>query len=281
VSWQSRSIQSNGIEMHYTRTGGDKPPLVLAHGVTDDGLCWTPVAEALAPDYDVIMVDARGHGRSEAPEGGYDQATLAADLNGAIAALGLQRPIVLGHSLGAGTALALAGLYPATPARILLEDPPDFWLMARAEPPRSTEQRPGPEAWLGALKGKTREQLIAEARAQNPAWSEAEFEPWADAKLRFSLHAVQGIFAAITQPGLDWSATLQRITCPALVIQADPTRSALREEGLAALQALVPQLEAVTIPGAGHNIRREQFARYMEVVCAFLAEHAGMAGGQA
>jgi N-formylmaleamate deformylase len=62
--WQSGDVTANGIRLHYTRTGGDKPPLVLAHGVTDDGLCWTPVAAALAPDYDVIMVDARGHGRS-------------------------------------------------------------------------------------------------------------------------------------------------------------------------------------------------------------------------
>ena len=57
----------NGLKLHYTRTGGAKPPVVLAHGFSDDGLCWTPVAEALAADYDVVMVDARGHGRSAAP----------------------------------------------------------------------------------------------------------------------------------------------------------------------------------------------------------------------
>ena len=64
--WHSGFVESNGIRLHYTRTGGDKPPLVLAHGVTDAGLCWTPLAEALAPEYDAIMVDARGHGRSDA-----------------------------------------------------------------------------------------------------------------------------------------------------------------------------------------------------------------------
>jgi pimeloyl-ACP methyl ester carboxylesterase len=59
ASWQSGDVETNGIRLHYTRTGGAKPPLVLAHGVTDSGLCWTPIAEALAADYDVIMVDAR------------------------------------------------------------------------------------------------------------------------------------------------------------------------------------------------------------------------------
>ena len=81
-SWQSADVAANGIRLHYTRTGGDGPPLVLAHGVTDDGLCWSPVAAALEPAYDVIMVDARGHGRSEAPEHDYDPMTQAADLAG-------------------------------------------------------------------------------------------------------------------------------------------------------------------------------------------------------
>ena len=56
--WQSATIVANGIQIHYTRTGGDKPPFVLAHGFSDDGLCWTPVAEQVAVDYDVIMADA-------------------------------------------------------------------------------------------------------------------------------------------------------------------------------------------------------------------------------
>ena len=69
--WQSGDIEVNKLKLHYTRTGGDKPPVVLAHGFSDDGLCWTPVAKLLEADYDVIMVDARGHGRSDVPKRGY------------------------------------------------------------------------------------------------------------------------------------------------------------------------------------------------------------------
>ncbi len=43
-AWQSDFIEANGMRLHYTRTGGDKPPVVLAHGFSDDGLCWTPVS---------------------------------------------------------------------------------------------------------------------------------------------------------------------------------------------------------------------------------------------
>ncbi len=189
--WQTGFVEANGLRLHYTRTGGDKPPLVLAHGVTDAGPCWTPVAEALAPEYDAIMVDARGHGHSDAPERGYGPAEQAEDLAGVITGLGLDRPAVLGHSMGAATALVLAGAYPDVPGAILLEDPP------RGGPagPIRRRRRERRVAMRGAgdlkLKRKTREELIAGQRAEQPGWSDAELEPWADAKQRFSPNVLE------------------------------------------------------------------------------------------
>ena len=78
--WTSGDVVANGIKIHYNRTGGDKPPVVLAHGFTDNGLCWTRAAQVLEQDYDVIMYDARGHGFSDAPESGYSTEDHAADL---------------------------------------------------------------------------------------------------------------------------------------------------------------------------------------------------------
>jgi pimeloyl-ACP methyl ester carboxylesterase len=72
--WQTGYVETNGLRLHYTRTGGTKPPIVMAHGVTDAGPCRASVAEALAAEYDAIMVDARGHGRSDAPERGFGPA---------------------------------------------------------------------------------------------------------------------------------------------------------------------------------------------------------------
>lgn len=267
AAWQSRDIEVNGLRLHYTRTGGDKPPVVLAHGFSDDGLCWAPVAEALEADYDLIMVDARGHGRSDDPDQGYGLSDMAADLAGVIIGLGLQRPAVLGHSMGAATTLILAGTRPELPGAILLEDPPSWWVAAPAE--ANAEQWARMRAWIIALKRKTREELIAEQRAVSPEWSEAELGPWADAKLRLSFNALNRLAA----DPVDWPAILRRITCPALLITADPARGAIvTEEGANALRALVPQARVVHIPGAGHNIRREQFAHYIEAVRAFLAE---------
>ena len=56
---KSDFIVSNGTKLHYYRTGSGTQPLVLAHGITDDGLCWSSVAEALADRFDILMVDAR------------------------------------------------------------------------------------------------------------------------------------------------------------------------------------------------------------------------------
>jgi N-formylmaleamate deformylase len=269
--WQTGYVETNGLRLHYTRTGGNKPPVMLAHGVTDAGPCWTPVAEALAAEYDTIMVDARGHGRSDAPEGGYGPAEQADDLAGVITALALERPAVLGHSMGAATALVLAGVNSDLPGAILLEDPPAWWT-GWSDTPAALERHVGMRERALTCKGKTREELIAGQRAEQPDWSDTELEPWADAKLRFSPN-VLSVFGRDTAAGVDWPVVLRRITCPALLITGDPEHGAIvTDESAAVLEALVPHLQITHIPGAGHSIRRDQFGRYMEVVRGFLAD---------
>jgi pimeloyl-ACP methyl ester carboxylesterase len=193
---------------------------------------------------------------------------MAEDLAGVIIQLGLSRPAVLGHSMGAATALMLAGMQPQLIRAVLLEDPPAWWVTS-SRPESDTARWAWMRARMVELKRKTREELIAEQRAASPSWSDAELRPWADAKLRFSFYAIDGV-----GPGrVDWPAVLRRIRCPALLITADPALEAIvSEEDAAALKALAPQLRIAHIPEAGHNIRREQFAQYMEIVHTFLGE---------
>ena len=97
-----------------------------------------------------------------------------------------------------------------------------------------------------------------------------DIEPWAEAKLRFSLNVLNN---PTPTAAINWPATLRRITCPALLLTADRAQGAiLTDHEAAALQALVPQLYHTSIPQAGHSIHRDQFTRYMEVVHAFLTE---------
>ena len=99
-NWSSGFVQTNGVRIHYHRTGGDKPALLLSHGITDHGMCWRRVAQALEKEYDLIMVDARGHGHSDAPETGYSSRDHAADLAGLIEALALEKPKLRSAGVG-------------------------------------------------------------------------------------------------------------------------------------------------------------------------------------
>src|SRR5262249_28576816 len=64
MTWPGGVCDSNGIRIHYLRTGVRKPPVVLLHGLIGSGACWTPLARALESDFDVVLPDARGHGES-------------------------------------------------------------------------------------------------------------------------------------------------------------------------------------------------------------------------
>ena len=121
VNWESASVMSNGIRIHYWRTGTrDKPVMIMAHGITDYGLNWSSLAAEFDADYDIIMYDARGHGFSEKPEGPYDLSTHVEDLVGLIRALGIEKPILIGHSMGSGIIALAAATYPQMPRAIIL-----------------------------------------------------------------------------------------------------------------------------------------------------------------
>jgi pimeloyl-ACP methyl ester carboxylesterase len=267
----SEFVVSNSVNIHYYRTGVAKPPFVLAHGITDDGLCWTPVAEVLSHDYDVIMVDARGHGKSQAPADGYTLRNLGTELAGVIQALKLEKPILLGHSMGAITSLVLAGRFPDLPKAILLEDPPPFWMYSE-DHTRNEDVVHELIVWIHSNKRKTRDELAAEYRTNNATWPDAEMDPWVNSKHRYSLN-----IAALARPAdlisIDFPHLLQQITCPVLFISADVAKGAAAgEEDIAKMKEMLPHMQTVPVADAGHNIRRERFNYYMDVVQNFLAE---------
>lgn len=100
---------------------GTGPALVLIHGITECRQMWTPLVAPFAEGYDVISVDLRGHG--ESPEGDvYDPITLATDVAETLTALGVDRPLVVGHSLGGVVATAFAAV--ARPRAVINVDQP-------------------------------------------------------------------------------------------------------------------------------------------------------------
>lgn len=88
----------DGATIAYDDRGSGKP-LVLVHDITECRGAWDPVTPLLAEGWRVVRVDVRGHGTSErrAP---YDAASMADDVAAVVAELGLERPLMVGHSMG-------------------------------------------------------------------------------------------------------------------------------------------------------------------------------------
>jgi N-formylmaleamate deformylase len=266
-------ISVQGVQLHYYRTGSRNGiPMILVHGVTDDGLCWVPVARALPPDYDLLLMDMRGHGKSDAPkDDGYTLENMASELASCIRSLQLKKPILLGHSMGAFITLLLAGIYPDLPCAIILEDPPPLWKPSHPSP-EDVASRLSLIEWILGEKRKTKEELFSEVRANNPGWSDEEQGLWVNSKLRFN-PAITGLVNPPDPGMMDLQKIAGNITCPVTIISADKSLGAISgEEDIALLKEWVPQLVNHHIAGAGHGIHRDRFIQYMEVIRTVLKE---------
>jgi N-formylmaleamate deformylase len=125
VPRQGRHLVANGIRLHYVRLGEGRPPLVLIPGITSPAVSWEFVGEKLAAQNDVYIIDNRGRGLSQGgPELGYRLDDYARDTEALIRGLGLDRPAVVGHSMGARIAVRLAALAPQCVGKLVLVDPP-------------------------------------------------------------------------------------------------------------------------------------------------------------
>jgi len=118
-----RAVPGDGVRLHARDWGGSGQPIVLLHGLASNARIWDGVASRLAgAGLRVVALDQRGHGASEQPGSGYDFATLGRDLSAALAALGIERPVLAGHSWGANVALRFAADRPGALAGLALVD---------------------------------------------------------------------------------------------------------------------------------------------------------------
>jgi N-formylmaleamate deformylase len=276
MTWTSVTVTVDGLDLHLTRAGTPgSTPVVALHGIGDDGLCWTTVAEALEDAHDLVLLDARGHGRSQAPEEPhYDPVAQAGDVVGVIEALGLEQPVLLGHSMGALTALALAGTHPALPRAIVLEDPPPMaWTRDPAAEDSEDERlrREINHAGMRAITRRTHAELVTQQRAAAPTWPEAEILRWAESKERLDADAT-GLLLQRLELLADWPRLLMGIRCPTLLITGDPASGALvTPEDAEVLRTHVRHVSLAHVPAAGHSIRHDRPDAYLEALRAFLA----------
>lgn len=270
--WEDGYVMANGIRIHYVRTGGELPPLVLAHGSSDDATVWTLLARTLEDRYDVIMFDARGHGLSDPPSDADQADAQTEDLAGLIRELELQRPILMGHSMGSASVARFAATYPDVARAVILEDPnfgqPGASASAAgaaggagAVPANVDERRAG----ILARSNRTEESLVADCMQNSPSWGREECELWAPSKRRHHPLTVRGTPGGGRPP---MSELLPRITVPTLILKADADGDLRRHNE--AVAALLPSGRIVHVAGAGHNVRREAKEETLAVLQEFL-----------
>jgi pimeloyl-ACP methyl ester carboxylesterase len=260
AGWTAGRCNANGAELHYLRTGGDKPPVVLLHGLTANGACWTPLARALESDYDVVLPDARGHGSSGVPADGYRYEDLAADVVDLMDALGLTSPVLLGHSMGAMTAAVVASQDPRRLKGLVLVDP--TFLTPQRQ--RDVYESDVAEQHCRTL-GRPKEELVAELRRRHEHRSPEIVELIVQARLQTDIRA----FDVLTPPNPDYQQLVQGLALPSLLVIGD-VGAVVSREVAAELALLNPWLRVEQIVEAGHGIPYDQPERLATVVHAFL-----------
>lgn len=257
--WETGTVSNDGVAIHYYRTGDrSAPPVVLCHGLFDSGECVTQLGSTLAGDHDVITVDARGHGQSDAPEEGYDVDTRVADLRTVLDALDLQNPVLYGHSFGGNTVASFAAASPDRPSGVVLEDPAGMlsWTGERDSEAVADEQRREIASWHGQSKANLRE-----------GFDDAH-EPWHDALAR-SRHQVSTAISAVAREGYrPPEATFPDISAPTLILRADVEEAQRQRDRERA--ALLTESRLRWVGGAGHCVRRDAFPTVAGSVQSFL-----------
>lgn len=105
---------ADGTVLAYDVTGtGDGPAVVLVHGITENATTWDPIVERLATSHRVVTLDLRGHGRSGTADS-YDLGAMAGDVVAVTNALALERPHLVGHSLGGAVVSAAGAALPVS-----------------------------------------------------------------------------------------------------------------------------------------------------------------------
>jgi len=112
----------DGVEIQIAQWEGEDNAILCIHGITANCRCWDVIADALSPSHRVLAMDLRGRGLSEAPSAGYSMEHHCRDILAVLDDLGLERVVLMGHSLGAFISVVFGAKYPERVDSIILVD---------------------------------------------------------------------------------------------------------------------------------------------------------------
>lgn len=267
--WSDGYVYANGIRIHYYRAvpAPGKPVIVMAHGFSDYGLNWTTLTEDLQDDYDIYMVDARGHGYTDPPAADEKGDVAVEDLVGFLREMKIEKPILMGHSMGAATVMRIGATYPDLAKAVIMLDP-GLGLPGTGRPPASQQSQADAIKAALARNNTPYEDLVAQCRKGTPLWSQLDCEYWAVSKRIFHGTYAPGGRIASGARRMSTSETLSKIKVPALILKADATPEIRGANNEAA--KVLENGKLVHIDGAGHNLHHDRRAKTVEAITEFL-----------
>jgi pimeloyl-ACP methyl ester carboxylesterase len=292
VTLQDATVEARGLRFHYRAwqpaAGATPalPPILLIHGLASAARIWDLTAPLLARrGFRVVALDQRGHGESDKPDHGYTFEEIVADDHAVAAALGLERPVVVGHSWGGGVVLNYAATYPQEVSAIVLVD--------------------GGFTQMGQRAGWTKERMLKELAPPQFAGTPAEVfltfprrgplaEVWSPQLEDIFLHIVELRPDGTVAPRLSLANHLQileamwdqptlalydRVTCPILLVcpeqQATDDRQrqfqAAKREGIARILQAHPAARVEYLAETIHDVPLQR----PEVLADLIAQVAG------
>lgn len=269
---EDKFVSVNGMRLHYLDWGNsDKPPMLLLHGGAQSAHSWDFFALAMRDDFHIIALDQRGHGDSDWSEAGdYDTAFHVADVQAFTAAIGFERFVLMGLSMGGRNAYSFAATSPARVQRLVVIDVgPDI----QAEGRRHIR-----EFLEGTETFESFDWLVERVRRFNPRRPEAQIrgsllnnlKQLEDGRWTWKHDRRRGIRrdrgGEMTE--IAW-AELGSITAPTLIVRGAES-NILSRETATRMHHTVKNSQLVEVPNAGHLVPGDNPLAFEQVVRAFL-----------
>ena len=233
--------------------------------MTSSVTSWDRIVAEFTSDYSVSAVDLRGHGLSSKPKEGYRWADdYAADVVAFINEV-FQEPVILvGHSLGAMIAPAVAVNAPDKVRAIVMEDPPAF---RPSEDHQATRSRFVPVLEMKRMPYAQRLEIMMKEQGMGHDAAVVRADNLELLSESVLLELLQGVTAY--KPA-DY---FPRVSCPSMVILGNPELGAVVDvEDRPRLRSLLPQARVIEWDDVGHGIHAEQPERFVSEVKGFLSE---------
>ena len=255
------NVAANGIRQHYLRYGGRGPVVLLLPGITSPAVTWGFVGERLGEKFDTYIFDARGRGLSSSGPGlDYDLNTMADDVAASIAALGLSGVSIIGHSMGARTAIRATRRYALALQRLVLVDPPVSGPGRRAYN--------SPLSWyVDSIRLATAGCGLEDLRRYLPTWSEEQLRLRAEWLHTCDETAIVHSYQDLNQT--DIHSDLPHVHVPALLMVAGRA-GVIQPEESEEIKQIAPMLTVKTVENAGHMIPWDDFDGFFAALLPFM-----------